>query len=117
MLKKVHHYTVMTIALFLTIYIGLTFGQTDILAEDKSTSINCNDGRNCERTECVDGTCETIKTNSTNISLPSESSDKVIEGRESSDKVIEGRESSDKVIEGRESVGNMIKDKLNLGKD
>ena len=108
MLKKVHHYTVMTIALFLTIYIGLsTFGQTDILAEDKSTSINCNDGRNCERTECVDGNCETIKTNSTNISLPSVSSDKV----------IEGRESSDKVIEGRESVGNMIKDKLNLGKD
>ena len=107
MLKKVHHYTVMTIALFLTIYIGLTFEQTDILAEDKSTSINCNDGRNCERTECVDGNCETIKTNSTNISLPSVSSDKV----------IEGRESSDKVIEGRESVGNMIKDKLNLGKD
>ena len=108
MLKKVHHYTVTTIALFLTIYIGLsTFGQTDILAEDKSTSINCNDGRNCERTECVDGNCETIKTNSTNISLPSVSSDKV----------IEGRDSSDKVIEGRESVGNMIKDKLNLGKD
>jgi hypothetical protein len=36
-------------------------------AEDKSTSISCDGVGMCEKTECVDGVCDTSPTNSSNI--------------------------------------------------
>ena len=36
-------------------------------AEDKSTSISCDGVGMCEKTECVDGSCNTSPTNSSSI--------------------------------------------------
>lgn len=53
----------------LVVYIGISaFGQSDALAEDKSTSITCTGIGSCEKTECVNGNCETTATNSSNVS-------------------------------------------------
>jgi hypothetical protein len=53
----------------LVVYIGITMtGSTEVLAQDKSTSITCTGAGPCEKTECVNGDCETIATNSSNIS-------------------------------------------------
>jgi hypothetical protein len=53
----------------LVVYVGIsTFSQSDALAEDKSTSITCTGVGSCEKTECVNGNCETTATNSSNIS-------------------------------------------------
>lgn len=41
--------------------------QNAVYAEDKSTSISCDGGGMCEKTECVDGSCNTSPTNSSNI--------------------------------------------------
>lgn len=38
-----------------------------VQAEDKSTSISCDGVGMCEKTECVDGICNTGQTNSSNI--------------------------------------------------
>lgn len=38
-----------------------------VYAEDKSTSISCDGVGMCEKTECVDGSCNTSPTNSSSI--------------------------------------------------
>ena len=54
--------------LVLATYLAMTTnGLSDALAEDRSTSINCSGQGPCEKTECVDGDCETTLTNSSNI--------------------------------------------------
>lgn len=68
----------------LAIYVGLTtMGQEEILAEDKSTSITCTGAGPCEKTECINGNCETIASNSSNISSTNGSDDKDSETQES----------------------------------
>jgi hypothetical protein len=57
--------------------------QKDALAQDKSTSITCNDSLPCERTLCIDGDCETAPSNSSQISPIQESNDD--EGDDESD--------------------------------
>jgi hypothetical protein len=53
----------------LAAYIGITImGQDEIFAQDKSTTITCTDAGPCEKTECVNGNCESTATNSSNIS-------------------------------------------------
>src|SRR5918996_6278379 len=53
----------------LALYIGVTLmGQHEIFAQDKSTTITCTDAGPCEKTECVNGNCESSATNSSNIS-------------------------------------------------
>ncbi len=53
----------------LTAYIGITMMvQDEIFAQDKSTTITCTDSGPCEKTECVNGNCESTATNSSNIS-------------------------------------------------
>jgi hypothetical protein len=39
----------------------------EVRAEDKSTSISCDGIGTCEKTECVDGVCNTSPTNSSSI--------------------------------------------------
>lgn len=52
----------------LATYLGITaIGLDDTLAVDKSTSITCTGVGPCEKTECVNGDCETTATNSSNI--------------------------------------------------
>lgn len=68
----------------LAIYVGITtMGQVEILAQDKSTSITCTGAGPCEKTECINGNCETIATNSSNISSTNGSDDKDSENQES----------------------------------
>ena len=68
----------------LAIYVGITtMGQEEILAEDKSTSITCTGAGPCEKTECINGNCETIASNSSNISSTNGSDDKDSETQES----------------------------------
>jgi len=68
----------------LAISMGVTImGQNEILAQDKSTSITCTGAGPCEKTECVNGNCETIDTNSSNISSTSGSDDKDSDTQES----------------------------------
>ena len=68
----------------LAIYVGITtMGQEEILAEDKSTSITCTGAGPCEKTECINGNCETIATNSSNISSTNGSDDKDSAAQES----------------------------------
>lgn len=58
----------------LALYMGTTLVvQKDTLAQDKSTSITCNDGLPCEKTVCIDGDCETTVSNSSQISSIKES--------------------------------------------
>jgi hypothetical protein len=68
----------------LAMYVGITtMGQDEILAQDKSTSITCTGEGPCEKTECINGNCETIATNSSNISSTKGSDDKDSETQES----------------------------------
>jgi hypothetical protein len=68
----------------LAMYVGITtMGQDEILAQDKSTSITCTGEGPCEKTECINGNCETIATNSSNISSTNGSDDKDSEAQES----------------------------------
>jgi hypothetical protein len=68
----------------LAIYVGITtMGQGEILAQDKSTSISCTGAGPCEKTECINDNCETIATNSSNISSTNGSDDKDSEAQES----------------------------------
>jgi hypothetical protein len=39
----------------------------EVRAEDKSTSISCDGIGTCEKTECVNGVCDTSQTNSSSI--------------------------------------------------
>ena len=68
----------------LAVYVGITtMGQDEILAQDKSTSITCTGAGPCEKTECINGNCETKVTNSSNISSTKGSDDKNSETQES----------------------------------
>jgi hypothetical protein len=68
----------------LAMYVGITtMGQDEILAQDKSTSITCTGEGPCEKTECINGNCETIATNSSNISSTNGSGDNDSETQES----------------------------------
>jgi hypothetical protein len=68
----------------LAMYVGITtMGQDEILAQDKSTSITCTGEGPCEKTECINGNCETIATNSSNISSTNGSDAKDSETQES----------------------------------
>ena len=68
----------------LAMYVGITtMGQDEILAQDKSTSITCTGEGPCEKTECINGNCETIATNSSNISSTNGSGHKDSETQES----------------------------------
>ena len=58
-------------------------GFIDIFAQDKSTSITCTGVGPCEKTECVNGDCETTATNSSNISTTQGPDDKNSDMRES----------------------------------
>jgi hypothetical protein len=52
----------------LATYSGITaIGLNDTFAEDKSTSITCTGVGPCEKTECINGDCQTTATNSSNI--------------------------------------------------
>jgi hypothetical protein len=64
------------------IAVGIT-GQADIYAQDKSTSITCTGAGPCEKTECINGDCETISTNSSNISSTNASDEKDPDNQES----------------------------------
>ena len=77
-----------------------TIGQGEIVAQDKSTSITCSSGSDCEKTECTDDVCETSTTNSSSISSSRGPSD--------------NEENDD---DPRESFANSIKDKLNMQED
>lgn len=82
----------------LAIFTGLTFiSQTEIFAQDKSTSITCTGAGPCEKTECVNGQCETIATNSSNISSTSGSEE----------------EKSDKET----TIGDSLRERLSLRED
>jgi hypothetical protein len=53
----------------LAMYAVITVSECGVvIAQDKSTSINCTDIESCEKTECINGDCETTVTNSSNIS-------------------------------------------------
>jgi hypothetical protein len=66
------------------IAVGTTItGQADIYAQDKSTSITCTGAGPCEKTECINGDCETIATNSSNISSTNASDEKDPDNQES----------------------------------
>jgi hypothetical protein len=68
----------------LSVYIGLTMiGLNEILAQDKSTTITCTDPGPCEKTECVNGNCESTTTNSSNISSTISSDEKDSERQKS----------------------------------
>jgi hypothetical protein len=59
-----------TFACVFTAQVGIMMPLTDpntVQAEDKSTSISCDGVGMCEKTECVDGVCDTSPTNSSNI--------------------------------------------------
>jgi hypothetical protein len=58
----------------LILYTGTTLiVQEDIFAQDKSTSITCNNNQPCEKTACIDGDCDTTISNSSQISSTQES--------------------------------------------
>ena len=58
----------------LILYTGTTLiVQEDIFAQDKSTSITCNNNQPCEKTVCIDGDCDTTISNSSQISSTQES--------------------------------------------
>ena len=62
----------------LAIYLATTaVDLKDTLADDKSTSITCTGSGPCEKTECINGDCDTTATNSSNITS--------IHGRENND--------------------------------
>jgi hypothetical protein len=64
------------LCLLLTASFALTaIGLSEVLAEDKSTSITCSGPGPCEKTECVNGDCETTITNSSNITSIDRSND------------------------------------------
>jgi hypothetical protein len=74
-----------TVLCILAIFIGITMtGQNEIYAQDKSTSITCTGAGPCEKTECINGDCETIATNSSNISSTSGSDGKESDNNENS---------------------------------
>lgn len=58
-------------ATVLTVQIGIMMmpltTPNAVYAEDKSTSISCDGVGMCEKTECVDGSCNTSPTNSSSI--------------------------------------------------
>ncbi|MGH9912492.1 MAG: hypothetical protein ACRD4W_08625, partial [Nitrososphaeraceae archaeon] len=56
-----------TLCLLATYLAATEVGLKDTLAEDKSTSITCTGSGPCEKTECINGDCETTATNSSNI--------------------------------------------------
>jgi hypothetical protein len=67
----------------IAIAVGITItGQTDTHAQDKSTSITCTGAGPCEKTECINGDCETVATNSSNISSTTASDDKDSDNKE-----------------------------------
>jgi hypothetical protein len=60
--------TSFTLCLLLSASFAMTaIGLGEVLAVDKSTSITCSGPGPCEKTECVNGDCETTITNSSNI--------------------------------------------------
>ena len=77
-----------------------TIGQNEIAAQDKSTSITCFSGSDCEKTECADDVCETTTTNSSSISSSSVPSD-----------------NDENDADPRESIANSIEDRLNMRED
>jgi hypothetical protein len=82
----------------LAMYVGITtMGQDEILAQDKSTSITCTGEGPCEKTECINGNCETIATNSSNISS------------------INGSDDNDS--ETQESIADSLKDRMRMRED
>ncbi len=89
---------VVAIVLYISaIYMAVNMiGQGDILAQDKSTSITCTGAGPCEKTECVNGDCETITTNSSNISSTN---------------------GSDKKELSEKSMADSLKDRLNMRRD
>lgn len=82
--------------------------QSDVLAQDKSTSVTCTGVGPCEKTECVDGECETVSTNSSSISAPTESD---VKGSEK-DKSV-----TDKDSDTRNSVADLLRDRLSMQED
>lgn len=82
----------------LAIYVGTTLiSQNDILAQDKSTSITCTAAAPCEKTECVNGDCETVTTNSSSVSSTNVSDEK------------------DSDVE--KSIADSLRDRLNMRED
>lgn len=77
-----------------------TIDQNEIVAQDKSTSITCSSGSDCEKTECADDVCETTTTNSSSISSSSGPSD-----------------NDENDADPRESFANSIEDRLNMRED
>lgn len=63
----------------------------EVLAEDKSTSITCSGAGPCEKTECVNGDCETSITNSSNITSIDRSNDYIGNEEDTRRSLIEER--------------------------
>ncbi|HZD35808.1 MAG TPA: hypothetical protein VE130_11450 [Nitrososphaeraceae archaeon] len=61
--------------LMITTFAMTAITLNEVKAEDKSTSITCSGAGPCEKTECIDGDCETTITNSSNITSIERSSD------------------------------------------
>jgi hypothetical protein len=81
---------------------------SDVLAQDKSTSVTCTGLGPCEKTECVDGECETVTTNSSNISTPIESDVKGLDKDESV---------TDKDSDTHKSIADLLRDRLSMQED
>jgi hypothetical protein len=81
-------------------FLMATIGQDEIVAQDKSTSITCYIGSDCEKTECTDDVCETTTTNSSNISSSSGPSNNV-----------------ENDADPRDSIADSIEDRLNMRED
>jgi hypothetical protein len=73
----------------LATYLGIVaISNSDTFAEDKSTSITCTSVGSCEKTECINGDCQTTATNSSNINYSDDGSGKAKDTRRS---IIEDR--------------------------
>jgi hypothetical protein len=91
---------VILVGILSIIVLMATIGQDEIVAQDKSTSITCISGSDCEKTECSDDVCETTSTNSSNISSSRGPSD-----------------NDEDDADPRESIANSIEDRLNMRED
>jgi len=87
----------------LAAYVGITvMNHGEIIAQDTSTSITCNGLEPCEKTECVDGNCETTATNSSNISSRTGGGG------------VGGSESDESGSDTHKSIADLIKERLRM---
>ena len=92
----------------LAAFVGITtIGHNVTFAEDRSTSITCTGVGPCEKTDCINGDCQTTTTNSSNISTIHEPRSNTGSNHGSND----GSGSSEKNKDPRNSI---IEDRLKM---